>query len=486
MPKNKKIKKRVHLIGICGSGMSALAVLLKEAGFKVTGTAEDFFEPIPSYLKRNGISFYKKFNEKNIPKDADFIVVGNNAPLSIEENRETRYAVKSGFKIYSLPEALAMLSKDKENIVVAGSFGKSTCTAILAWCLTKAGKPARHATQLDAGGGPSYFMGAMPLDLKNSSHLGKGKDFVIEGDEYSSSKTDKRSKFLHFNPSLVLLIATSHDHINMFPTEESYKTPYKKLMAKIPENGLLVYSLNGKNNKEISRYAKCRKISYALDDKKANWYAQNIKYGMQSSFDLMHKDKKVITIKTELLGSHNIENIIGAGALLLENRKITPKTFSKAITSFHGIKGRIELKSKKMSIPVYEGFGSSYEKAKSIFDALHLHFQNKRIVAVFEPHAYSWRNRKFLKWYKTIFDNIDEVVMLPATGHGKKAKDQLTSTEIWKEAKKYKKIHIAHDGKEALQIIKKIIQKNDVIALVSSGPLFGLNKSIPKLVEKLF
>jgi len=477
MAKNKTAKKKVHLIGICGSGMSALAVLLKEAGFQVTGTAEDFFEPTPSYLKRNGISFYKKFDKKNIPNDADFIAVGNNAPLSAEENRETRYAVKSGFEIRSLPETLAMLSENKENIVVAGSFGKSSITALLSWCLCKAEKD------------PSYFIGAMPLDLKNSSHMGKGRDFVIEGDEYSSSKTDKRSKFLHFSPSSVLLTAASHDHINMFPTERSYKEPYKKLVAKIPKNGLLVYSLNGKNNKEIAKYAKCKTVSYGLNNN-ADWHAQNIKYGLQSSFDLMHKEKnkskKIVTIKTKLLGKHNIENIVGAGAFLLESKKITPKVFAKAINSFHGIKNRIELKNKHSSVPVYEGFGSSYEKAKSVFDALHLHFPKRRIIAIFEPHAFSWRNRKFLKWYKDIFNDVEEVIMLPATSHGKVAKDQLTSKEIWQEAKKYKDIHIARNEKEGLQILQKIIKKGDVVALVSSGSLFGLTYSVPKLIEKIF
>ena len=473
----KNNKKKVHLIGICGSGMSALAMLFKESGWQVSGTDEGFFEPIPSYLRKNKIIFYKKYDEKNIPKDVNLVIIGKNTPLSAEENPETRYVVKSSFKIQSLPEALASLSKSKANIVVVGSLGKSTVTSLLSWCLLKGRKD------------PSYFIGALPLDLKNSSHIGKGEDFVLEGDEYSSSNTDKRSKFLHFNPSSVLLTSALHDHINIFPTEESYKKPYKKLVAKIPKDGLLVYCLDGKNNKEISKEAKCKTVSYGLDNsgnKKANWYAQNIKYGMPSSFDLMHKGKKVITIKTKLLGKHNIENIVGAGAWLLENKKIAPKIFAQAINLFHGIKRRMELKTKNSKIPVYEGFGSSYEKAKTVFDALHLHFPKNRIIAVFEPHAYSWRNKKFLKWYKTIFNGIDDILMLPATSHGKKAKDQLTSTEIWKEAKKYANIRAIHGEKETLQALKETIQEGDVIALISSGPMFGLTKSVPKLMEKMF
>lgn len=455
--------------------MSALAVLFKESGWQVSGSDTGAFEPIPSYLKKNKITFYTKYSKKNIPKDVDLIVVGNNSPLSAEENPETRYATESGMKMQSLPETVAMLAEKKENIVVVGSLGKSTVTGMLAWCLTKEKRD------------PSYFIGALPLDLPNSSHIGKGKEFVIEGDEYASSTKDRRSKFLHFNPASVLLTSGLHDHINMFPTEESYKAPYKTFVAKIPKTGLLIYAFEGKNNKEIVKHAQCKIISYGLNSN-ADWYAENIHYGMKSSFDLVRKkentSEKIATIKTQLLGTHNIENIVGVAALLLEEKKITPKFFSEAIATFHGIKNRIELKTKNSSIPVYQAFGPSYAKAKSVFDTLRLHFGTKRIVTVFEPHAFSWRNRKFLEWYQTIFDTVDEVIMLPATGHGKKAKDQLTSAEVWREAKKYKNIHIAHNEKEALQILRKIISKNDVIALVSSGPIFGLTYSVPKLFAK--
>lgn len=472
MTTNKK--KKAHLIGICGTGMSALAILFKESGWQVSGTDEGAFEPIPSYLKKNKILFYERYNKNNIPENVDLVVIGKNSPLSAEENPETKHALELGVEIKSLPEALAMLAQNKESIIAVGSSGKSTTTSLLSWCLWKAGKD------------PSYFIGALPLDLKNSSYMGKGKEFVIEGDEYPSSNTDRRSKFLHFNPSSVLLTSASHDHINMFPTEKSYKKTFKELIAKIPKNGLLVYATLRENTNEIAKEAKCKVVTYSLDDPNTDWYAQNIKYSIKSSFDLFNKGKKVVTIKTNLLGKHNTENIIGTGALLMERKKITPEVFAKAINSFHGIQKRIELKSKKTKIPVYEGFGSSYEKVKSIFDALHLHFTKNRLVVVFEPHAYSWRNRKFLKWYETIFNDVDEVVMLPATSHGKRAEDQLDSDEIWQEAKKYAKIKIAHDAKEALKTLEVITQEGDVIALVSSGPMFGLIDSVPKLMEKMF
>jgi len=466
-----KTKKHAHLIGIAGAGMSALAVLLKKSGWIVSGSDSGFYEPTAGYLKKNKINFHKKYDVNNIPKDVDLIVIGNHSELKRAKNKEAKRAFNLGKEIMSLPEALAMLSKKTKNIVIAGSYGKSTCTALISYALEKAKKD------------PSYFIGAIPINMESSSRLGKGRDFVLEGDEYPSANWDRTSKFLYFNPASVLLISVTHDHVNMFPTEKLYKEPYKKLVEKIPENGLLVYNNKEKAVQEIAKNIDCRKISYSLNNKKG-WYAKNIKYGKITSFDLMRYSKKIINLKTRLLGNHNIENIIGAGALLLENKKIKAKDFARAVASFQGIKRRIELKNPGSKIPTYEGFGSSYDKARVIFDALKLHFPKKRIVVVFEPHTFSWRNYKALKWYKDVFENVGEVVLLPPPIHGKNTHSQLTYNDIYHEIKKHLPVHKAKTEKEALKILKKIIKTGDIIALVSSGSLLGLSKSIPKLFDK--
>ena len=467
MKKNED--KKVHLIGIAGVGMSALAVLLKEAGFAVSGSDKDIFEPVAGYLRKNKIKFSKTYGPRNIPGEVKLAVIGKHAGLSEKDNSETREVIRRKMEIKSLPEMLARLSDKTENLIVAGSFGKSTLTALLAWCLVKAKRD------------PSYFIGALPIDLKNSSHLGRGQEFVLEGDEYLSANWDRISKFLHYRPSAVLLISAEHDHVNIFPTEKSYIEPYKKLVRKIPRKGFLVYAKNAKNTESIARFSKCRKVSYGVEDTRANWYARNIKFGKISSFDLVHKGKKIAKIQTKLLGRHNIENMVGAGALLLESKKMTPRVFARAVKNFSGIRRRIELKNPGSKNPVYDIFGSSYEKTRAGFEALRLHFPDKRIVVVFEPHAFSWRNKKFLYWYKNIFRDVGEVIMLPAVSRGPKDKIELSTKNIWGEAQKHFPVHTAKTAKEAQKILKKIIKKNDVIALVSSGPMLGLTESVPKL-----
>ena len=249
-------------------------------------------------------------------------------------------------------------------------------------------------------------------------------------------------------------------------------------------DGLLIYSLQGKNNGAIARSASGRQIRYSADDNQADWYGENIKYGKITSFDLMRNGEKVAKVKTRLLGRHNIENIVGAGATLLEEEKMTPQAFARAVEKFNGIHRRIELKNPKAQIPVYEIFGSSYDKTRAGYEALRLHFPKKRIITVFEPHAFSWRNRTFLPWYKNIFEGMDEVIMLPAVSRGKNAQDQLETKDIWEETRKYFPIHTATTEKETLTLLKKIAKKGDVVALVSSGPMLGLTESVPKLFKR--
>lgn len=464
--------KKIHFIGIAGAGMSALAAMLQKMGYEVTGSDEDFYEPILGYLKKNKIKILTPYSKKNIPEDADTIVIGKHAKLNPEENEEVREALKSKNKVKAFPEVLADITKDRENIVVAGSYGKSTCTALLAWCLQK--------NNIDAG----YFIGGIPNGLEDSAHLGSEKYFVLEGDEYPAFMGV--SKFLYLHPKHVILTSAEHDHINIFKTKESYVEPYKKLVALLPENGTLVAGINNLNVSEIIKNSKAKVVTYGMSCSE-KWYGKNIKYSQETSFDLYNKQEKITTLSTTLLGKHNIENIIGVSAFLLEKKIINETELQKAVASFKGIKRRIDSKTEKSSVLVYEGFGSSYYKAKSVFDSLKLHFPDKKLITVFEPHTFGWRNAENKKWYKDIFDTSSQVLILPPGAHGSKTHNQMTFSEILKEVKKNKtEVYKAKNEKEALEILKKIVKKDDIVALISSGSLFGLSESVPKLMEKMF
>lgn len=227
---------KAHFIGICGAGMSATAKLLKEAGWGISGSDEGFYPPISIYLEKNNLPCTPSYSANNIPDDANIIVIGKHAKLVPEENEEVMAAFASGKPIKSFPEVLHQLTAETKNFIIAGSFGKSTCASLAAWILTHAGKD------------PSYFIGAVPLDLPTNAHLGKGDTFILEGDEYPSANWDKRSKFLLYNAQTVLLTSAEHDHLNVFPTLESYLEPYVELGLQLPPEAIFVACLDGENS----------------------------------------------------------------------------------------------------------------------------------------------------------------------------------------------------------------------------------------------
>ncbi len=229
--------RKVHFIGIAGAGMSATAKLLRASGVAVGGSDEGVYPPVSDFLQREKIPYTTSYAAKNIPDDADLIVIGKNARLVPATNPEVAAAFASKKPLASFPEVLNHLAQGKQTVVVAGSYGKSTCASLLAHCL--------EYLKLD----PSFFIGAIPLTPNTQcAHLGKGKYFVLEGDEYPSSNTDARAKFLHYQPRHLLLTPLAHDHVNIYPTIADYLRPIQELI-KMPET--IVFCLDGPLSKSL-------------------------------------------------------------------------------------------------------------------------------------------------------------------------------------------------------------------------------------------
>ena len=470
------MQKKAHFIGVCGVGMSATAKLLGDCGWDVSGSDSGFYPPGSELVKRYGITFFEGYRKENIPDDVDLIVIGKNAKLVPDENEEVQAAIGTGVRAQSFPEVLAELTEGKESLVVAGSYGKSTCTALLAWCLMQAGKD------------PSYFLGAIPVDTRvDSARLGSGATFVLEGDEYPSSNWDATSKFLYYHPRDILLTSASHDHVNVFPTHDEYLLPFKKLLSRIPDNGLLVACADEESARALARGHSGKHVLYGLEHPDALWSTRHARYGMPTTFDLTRNGEVVARLETTLLGKHNAQNIVGVSAMLLEKGLVTPDELAAGIKTFRGIRRRLDLLTEKSTVPVYEGFGSSYAKARAALVALMLHYPTKRLVTIFEPHTFSWRNRGALPWYNDVFKESGLVLIYKPETQGAKTHTQLSQEEIIERVRKSgidaRAIHGEQDG---LTILEKELTKNDVVLLLTSGNLGSLTQSIPRLVEQQF
>jgi UDP-N-acetylmuramate: L-alanyl-gamma-D-glutamyl-meso-diaminopimelate ligase len=467
-----KIKK-AHFIGIAGKGMSATALLLRQMGCQISGSDDGFYPPVSDYLKRANIPFSKDYRKEHIPPDADIVVIGKNAKLVPEENDEVRAAFDSGKPVLSFPDVLEELVDCKDTIVVAGSYGKSTCTALLAWCLSHAGKD------------PSYFIGEVTNGFDAYAHLGKSNVFVLEGDEYPSANWDDRSKFLHYRPKNILLTSATHDHVNVFPTHAGYLAPFRALMQLLPADGLLVVNHSEQFARAFGQIRAGRTVFYALEG--AIWYADKISYANKSTFNLMRDKNVVVPLTTSLLGAHNIENIVGVSAMLLEKKLLTPAELAAGVATFQGVKRRLDRKSEKTSIPIFEGFGSSYEKAKSAISAIQKHFPKRRLMVVFEPHTFSWRNRGALAWYDDVFAGASKVFIYEPAAQGAGTHEQLTQSDIVARVKRAGfDAEAIEEPAAGLQTIGRNLDKNDVILLLTSGSLGGLIETIPTLAEQTF
>ena len=463
---------RAYFLGIAGAGMSALASVLASDGAEVSGSDDGVFPPISTYLQRQGIAFHDGFDASLVPPDVDIAIVGTSAKLSLDSNPELQELVRRDVSRFSFAEYLGRHTQGRENVVITGSFGKSTLTAMCATFLVLAGKD------------PGYFIGAIPLDLTATGASGTDPAFLIEGDEYIVSPQDRRSKFMLYHPSHLMISSLVHDHLNVFPTIESYEAPFAELIDILPPGGKLVCA---HAHPALHRLTEGREVVwYGLQQPGPDYVAEDIRIGETTRFNLHTPGGQRLELSTQLLGLHNIENIVGAAALLLELGLISPDELAEVAPRFRGVARRLDKKTLVSRAPAYEGFGSSYEKARSAIEAMQLHFPTRPLVVVFEPHTFSWRSREGLSWYDSVFQGVDRVLLLPPPGHGA-GQDQLSHDEILNRISgagiKATKISGRDD---ALADLKSTLTGEEAILLLSSGPLAGLADALPPVLDDRF
>jgi UDP-N-acetylmuramate: L-alanyl-gamma-D-glutamyl-meso-diaminopimelate ligase len=461
---------RYHFIGICGAGMSAVAKLLLDLGHTVTGSDEGCYPPISDYLIANSIPCLTPHKKENIPADVDFIVIGKHATLTKEKNEEVAYAFSLDKPILSFPQVLEKITANKKRVVICGSFGKSTCTSLMSWCLEYNKKD------------PSYFIGALPITPSTNARIGKGEDFILEGDEYPAANWDITSKFLYYHPKDILLTALAHDHVNIFKTHADYIEPFTKLIQNIPTDGNLFVSLDDETIKEQLTTLPHTATTYGLN-KEALWHADEIQYGDTTTFSLIHNSTNLGTLTTSLLGKHNIQNIVGISALLISTKRLTFDEVALSVASFRGIVRRLDRKSYKTSIPVYEGFGSSFDKARSAIEAIQLHFPTHPLTIIFEPHTFSWRNKAVVEWYDTVFKEAQNVFIYKPPTHGEDTHSQLTHEEIINRvASSGSQVMKFTSKEEGVSALMSTISPSSIILILSSGGMDGL---LPELITQL-
>lgn len=462
--------KHAHIIGLGGVGMSATALLLRDMGYRISGSDAELYEPVKGLLAREGIACAQGFSAANIRGVPDLIVLGRNAKLDPAINDEVRHALSLGTRVQSFPEIIGEASQGRHVIVAAGSFGKSTTAAMMTGFL-------RHA-----GMKPGWFVGALAKNLPRTAELGHDAPFIIEGDEYPTAHGDPRPKFMHYHPRDVLLTSVVHDHVNVYPTFASYKAAFADLVALMPQDGLLVACADEPEARAMAA-ARSSAITYGIDD--GDLRAIDIAYGAPTHFTLVRGRDKLGRFATSQLGRHNIENIAGVAALLLARNLISIEALGPAIAAFDGVRRRLDIIAPDAAVPVIEGFGSSEEKARSAIDAMLLHYPGRRLVVFFEPHTFSWRNRAALAWYDRVFAGAGHVFIAPPEQQGAGTHDQLSHDEIIARVRAAGVPSSALDPARVDRALDQL-KSDDAVLVLTSGAMGGAIEPIAQGITARF
>lgn len=463
---------RIHFTGIAGAGMAAAALMMREAGHAITGSDEDVFPPMSTYVEGLGFPVTWRFDSANLPEGLDLLVLGASARLGGESNVEVLEARRRDVRVTTFPELVGEATALRRNTVVAGSFGKSTCTALLAHVLRESG--------VDAG----WMVGAISPSLPDTGHWGAAPEVILEGDEYIVGPTDRRSKFVLYHPRDVLLTSLIHDHVNVFPTFDDYVKPFVELLRLLPGEGLLV-AREHPAIRAIAGEAAARIVWYDTQPCDG-WYPQGVTFGETTSFDLIGPGGRRLKLTTTLLGEHNVENIVGVGAYLLERGLVSEVELARAVASFKGIRRRLDRLTQRSTVPVIEGFGSSYEKARSAIEAMLLHYPHRPLTVVFEPHTFSWRNREALPWYDTVFQGVARALIAPPPHHGEASHSQSSFAEI---LARVAAAGVPVEGVETAEAAVAALDRlagDEVVLLLSSGPLLGLSDRLPAIFDERY
>ncbi|MFA6432666.1 MAG: Mur ligase family protein [Candidatus Paceibacterota bacterium] len=397
---------KVHFIGICGVAMSAVATALHKKGFKVTGSDAGFFPPISTHLTKLGIPYYAGWHPEKMIEGGkpDLVIVGNAIGTT---NPELLYVKENKMTFKSYPEAIGEFLIAKNSIVAAGTYGKTTSSALLTHIL-------RHAKW-----NPSYMIGGLTQDEYPAAAIDSTEWSVVEGDEYTTAKWDQRPKFAHYKPTHLLLTAVKWDHADIYKTEESYFDAFRTLIKELPKpQSIIVSCLDSETAHKLIDQAIRGFVSYGKSEFASYRYSDVVQSKDGLKFKITHDDL-IHEIKSPLLGAYNAENITGCFAMAYEIGIPADKVV-EAISSFMGMKRRME-KRLDGKVTVIDDIAHSPEKAKSVLKNLREIYSGK-IIAVYEPNTGN-RTPESIPSYKDAFRDADEVIVPALTKLKVDAKD---------------------------------------------------------------
>ncbi len=444
--------------------MASVAAALQERGFKVTGSDENVYPPMSSFLQEKGIALKEGYRAENIPPDADVVVIGNAMKRG---NPEVEAVLNRKLFYLSLPEVLKnYFLRGRDNLVVTGTHGKTTTTALLAWIMEKAGRK------------PGYLIGGLPKNFGQGARLNDSKYFVIEGDEYDTAFFDKRSKFIHYLPELLIVNNIEFDHADIFKNLDEIKLSFRRLLNIVPQNGMVL--LNGDDPKcvEVAKDCLAQMIEVGFS-KNCAQRIREVAYSPEGSRFKLGEE----TFEIPLVGEFNVRNAAMA-AMAARFYDVPKLKIDTAFKGFAGIARRLELRGEARGVKVIDDFGHHPTAVAHTLQALRHRYRGHRLWAVFEPRSNTTRRAVFqqqlpdaLKLADGVF--ISQVARLEQIPEDERLKPEKVVAAITKAGRP------AFYERNADAIVDRIIpmlRPKDAVVVFSNG---GFDNIHEKLLTRL-
>jgi UDP-N-acetylmuramate: L-alanyl-gamma-D-glutamyl-meso-diaminopimelate ligase len=462
--------KKIYFIGIGGIGMSAVAGIAKAKGFDVSGSdATDIYQPSKGILDQFNISYKIGYAAENF-QGADLVVV---TPAVDRSNSEVAKAIALGIPIIGFAELLGVLTEDKKRIVVVGTHGKGTTSGLISHALKN----------LEDSG---FFVGAVLNNLNTNFYFGKGKNFVIEGDEYKSAYNNTSPKFSYYSPDILLINNIEFDHPDLYPTLEAFKKPFAQLAEQMDQDGLIIYNQDDKNVREVIKNAKAKKLGFGFTkgaeilSTKPELDSTNPKnyFKLRISWE-----GQEYVFETRFPGMpYAYDNL--AAITVLFSLGYKAQQLQKIVEEYAGVKRRYEI-IEEGDITIIDDYAHHPTAVQQTLEATRQKYPNRRIICFFEPHTYS-RTRETLSELETAFNSADLVYLAEVyPAREQKLPSSITGSEVVEKIAEHQpNVEYVKDKSDALEKFRSQVKKGDVIVVMAVGSFNTLVYDLKEAYEQ--
>jgi len=468
--------KHIHLIGICGTAMASLAGMLKQRGFQVTGSDAAAYPPMSDFLRELEIPVTQPFDVKNLDPRPDLVVVGN---AMSRGNVELEHVLDQRIPFCSLPQLLHdEFLRGKEVLVVAGTHGKTTTTSMLSWIF--------HSAGLD----PSFLIGGIAENFGSSFHLGKGKHFILEGDEYDTAFFDKGPKFLHYFPDAVILTSVEFDHADIYKDLDAVETAFKRLVNLIPRRGRIVaFDGAGGETAQSPSLERCLAKAFCSVERyggsaRADWRitALQLEAG-RTTWTVLRNGEPWTEFEFALAGEYNVWNATAAAALAADYG-ISPDAIGAALKTFKSVRRRLEIKAQVNGITIIDDFAHHPTAIAGTLKALRARYPGSRLWAILEPRSNTLRRRVLQNDLAHSLALADEIVVAGVfRSEAVPENERMQLPELAAEiGRRGKQARLLADADAIVNAVAPEMRRGDVVAILSNG---GFGEIYAKLPARL-